>query len=199
MIHDSWINLTLYLAVAYGCGSIPFGVVWTKVLNKGDPRKVGSGNIGATNVYRLAGAKVSALVYLCDFLKSAIPLYYAPKAYQMPMGLACILGHVFPIFLKFKGGKGVATACGVMAVTMPIPLAWAALVWGCILKLTGYMSLASLSGLLCALVLTGLFFDLSHSVYMILITAVIMYAHRENIARLIQGTESRLDKRPPQG
>jgi glycerol-3-phosphate acyltransferase PlsY len=184
----------LCLVTAYICGSIPFGILWTRWLNKGDPRTVGSGNIGTTNVYRLAGIKVSALVYFSDFLKSALPLYFAPEEYRLPMGVACIFGHIFPIFLNFKGGKGVAPACGVMAITMPIHFMGTALIWGCILKTTGYMSLASLSGMLGALVLTALFFDHYATISMTLITALIFYAHRENISRLIRGTEHRLKK-----
>jgi glycerol-3-phosphate acyltransferase PlsY len=191
---DSFLTLCVYLVVAYGCGSIPFGVLWTRWLKKGDPRTVGSGNIGTTNVYRLAGIKVSALVYLSDFLKSALPLYCAPQEYQLPMGVACIVGHIFPIFLKFKGGKGVAPACGVMAITMPINFIGAALIWGAIFKTTGYMSLACLCGMLGAFVLTALFFDLSATVAMALIMALIVYAHRENIIRLMRGTESSLKK-----
>lgn len=193
---ESCLTLCFYLLVAYICGSIPFGILWTRWLKKGDPRTVGSGNIGTTNVYRLAGIKVSALVYLSDFLKSALPLYFSPQAYQLPMGVACIVGHIFPIFLKFKGGKGVAPACGVMALTMPIHFIGAALIWGCVLKTTGYMSLASLSGMLGAFVLTALFFDRSSTVAMALITALIFYAHRENIFRLMRGTESSLKKHP---
>jgi glycerol-3-phosphate acyltransferase PlsY len=190
------LTLCFYLLVAYMCGSIPFGILWTRWLKKGDPRTVGSGNIGTTNVYRLAGIKVSALVYVSDFLKSALPLCFSPQEYQLPMGVACIAGHIFPIFLKFKGGKGVAPACGVMTITMPIHFIGAALIWGCVLKTTGYMSLASLSGMLGAFVLTALFFDHSSTVAMALITALIFYAHRGNISRLIRGTESSLKKHP---
>jgi glycerol-3-phosphate acyltransferase PlsY len=193
---ESCLTLCFYLVVAYICGSIPFGILWTRWLKKGDPRRVGSGNIGTTNVYRLAGIKVSALVYVSDFLKSALPLYFSPTEYQLPMGVACILGHIFPIFLKFKGGKGVAPACGVMALTMPINFMGAALIWGCLLKTTGYMSLASLSGMLGAFVLTVLFFDYSAVVSMALITTLIVYAHRENISRLMGGTEPSLKKDP---
>lgn len=196
MVMYSWIEPTLYIIIAYGCGSIPFGIIWTRLLKKGDPRTVGSGNIGTTNVYRLAGLKVSALVYLSDFLKSMLPLYFAPKEYQFPMGVACIVGHIFPIFLKFKGGKGVAPACGIMALTMPINFIGVALIWGVVLKTTGYMSLASLSGMLGALLLTALFFN-SATVSMALITGLIFYAHRENIVRLLKGTENNLKKRPP--
>ena len=195
---ESFLSLCIKLVVAYMCGSIPFGILWTRWLKKGDPRTVGSGNIGTTNVYRLAGIKVSALVYLSDFLKSALPLYFSPQEYQLPMGVACIVGHIFPIFLKFKGGKGVAPACGVMAITMPVHFMVAAVIWGAILKTTGYMSLASLCGILGAFILTALFFDHSATVAMALITALIFYAHRENIARLMRGTESSLKKPPVQ-
>lgn len=195
---ESFLSLCIKLVAAYMCGSIPFGILWTRWLKKGDPRTVGSGNIGTTNVYRLAGIKVSALVYLSDFLKSALPLYFSPQEYQLPMGVACIVGHIFPIFLKFKGGKGVAPACGVMAIVMPVHFMVAALIWGAILKTTGYMSLASLCGILGAFILTALFFDHSATVAMALITALIFYAHRENIARLMRGTESSLKKPPVQ-
>ena len=180
----------LCLTAGYLCGSIPFGLVWAKIFKKGDPRTMGSGNIGATNVYRLAGFKVAALVYISDFLKSALPVLLVPDQCKIPTGVACVIGHIFSIFLKFKGGKGVATACGVLGALMPFHFLAAIAVWWLCLKITGYVSLASLVGVLCAWILTVWFSDFQHTVGMTLIGALILYTHRSNVMRLIQGNEN---------
>jgi glycerol-3-phosphate acyltransferase PlsY len=192
-MHD-WLIQALSLIGGYLCGSIPFGLVWSKARNKGDPRTIGSGNIGATNIYRMAGFKMAALVYLSDFLKSAIPVLCVPEQYKIATGLACVVGHIFSIFLGFKGGKGVATACGVMAVIMPINFLIAGVIWWLCFKITGYVSLASLVGLLCNMILTLWFFDARYIWGMGAISTLIIYAHHSNIMRLIKGNENKMNK-----
>ena len=99
------IKSALWLVLGYGCGSIPFGLWIPFLLNKGDPRTMGSGSTGATNVYRLAGLHAAFLVYLCDALKGAIPTWMAPSALRVPVALSCVLGHIFSAFLKGKGAR----------------------------------------------------------------------------------------------
>jgi glycerol-3-phosphate acyltransferase PlsY len=193
-MHD-WLLLALGCMMGYLSGSIPFGLVWSKIFKKGDPRNIGSGNIGATNVYRMAGLKMAALVYLSDFLKGAIPVFFAPEDWKIPMGIACILGHIFSIFLKFKGGKGVATACGVIGVLMPINFLISMVIWWVCLKITGYVSLASLVALLGNMILSLWFFDAPHMWGMGIISGLIIYSHRSNIVRLIKGQENTVDKK----
>jgi len=192
-----WPSLIAYISMGYVLGSIPFGLIWTKVFKKGDPRLVGSCNIGATNVYRMAGFKIAALVYVSDFLKSALPVLFVPTEYKIPTGIACIVGHIFSLFLKFKGGKGVAAACGVMVVVMPIAFGASLALWYLIFKTTGYVSLASLVGVFSALIFSAVFFDAQHIMGMGLISALIVYSHRSNISRLLQGKESAITPNKP--
>ncbi len=179
-----------WILLGYFSGSIPFAIIWPKIFNKGDPRTVGSGNPGATNVMRLAGVKFGILVYICDFLKSAIPVFLAPPSCKMMTGLACVFGHMFSIFLKFKGGKGVATACGVLAAIAPMYFVVAVIVFMTCLKITGYVSLGSLLGMFSAWAFSLFFSDFHEIIAMAAMFFLILYAHRENITRLIQGKES---------
>lgn len=192
---EYWIWTITWGTLGYLLGSLPFGLIWSKILKKGDPRTMGSGNIGATNVYRLAGLKVAALVYLSDFLKGALPVFFAPQGYKMPTGIACVLGHIFSIFLKLQGGKGVATACGVVALLFPLHFFVAMAVWWVCLKISGYVSLASLVGIFSILWMTFFFSSTQDTLGMAIISALIVYTHRSNILRLIQGKENSLGRR----
>ena len=184
-----------WFVLGYFSGSIPFAIIWPKLFKKGDPRTMGSGNPGATNVVRLAGMKFGLLVYCSDFLKSAIPVLLAPPSCQMITGVACVMGHMFSIFLKFKGGKGVATACGVLAAVAKMYFGASLVVWLIVVKITGYVSLGSLLGMATAFVLSLWGYDWNEKVGMAVMTLLIFYAHRENIRRLIQGTESSIQSK----
>jgi glycerol-3-phosphate acyltransferase PlsY len=182
----------------YLLGSVPTGILLTRFFSKVDPRKVGSKNIGATNIFRTAGKILGILTLMGDVLKGMIPIGIAIRwdlsdPWIAIAGLSAFLGHIFPIFLGFKGGKGVATAVGVYIMISPIAvliefLLFAGLVWK-----WRYISLGSIS---CATTIPILiaFFRTDSQAYFILsviIAALILYRHQSNISRLLQGTESK--------
>ena len=185
---------SLLIAGAYVLGSVPFGLLFARVFCGIDPRTAGSGNVGATNVARLCGTPLGVLTLVCDALKGCLPVAFAlhlglSVTTASVVALAAILGHRYPVFLKFRGGKAVATTVGVF-----IPLAFIQLIIAgaaCILIIwrTGFVSagsltLAALLPLLCAL--WGKWDVLPLA---LLICALIFYTHRENIARLRRGEE----------
>ncbi|MGQ9647749.1 MAG: glycerol-3-phosphate 1-O-acyltransferase PlsY [Thermodesulfobacteriota bacterium] len=189
----------IFLALfGYLLGSVPTGLLLTTFFSKVDPRKTGSKNIGATNIFRTAGKSLGILTLVGDGLKGMIPMGIGvrlgiPDGWLAVAGLSALLGHIFPIFLGFRGGKGVATALGVYLVISPIAvllefLLFAGLVWK-----WRYISLGSIS---CATTIPVLiaFLRSDSQAYFILsvvIAALILYRHQENIARLLQGTENK--------
>jgi glycerol-3-phosphate acyltransferase PlsY len=215
MMTPARLLIALMIPAAYLLGSIPFGLVvglWRGI----DPRKAGSGNIGATNVGRLLGGRYFALVFLLDMLKGMIPMLIAavvlrnhvPSATDyllwLGVGLAAILGHMFSIFLGFKGGKGVATSAGVMLGMFPYftyPGLAAIGAFIVLFMLTRYVSVGSMGA--------AIFFPVAYLaigrtlgwdilgaqlpllVFAVLVAVLIVYKHRGNIARLMAGTENR--------
>ena len=175
--------------IGYFFGSLSFGTWIPRLMGKGDPRTVGSGNTGATNVYRLAGIKSAVLVLIGDFLKSFLPVILLSGKQALLAGFAAVLGHVFPWMLKFRGGKGVATACGVMMALMPKLTLVALIVWVAVWRVTGYASVASLSACCFHLVLAFIFCSTPYCLLSLAITALIFYTHRHNLKRLWEGTE----------
>jgi glycerol-3-phosphate acyltransferase PlsY len=186
------------VVVAYFCGSVPFGLLIARRFAGVDVREAGSGNIRATNVARVVGKKLGAVVLLLDALKGAAPVLAARLLIDGPwwhaaIALVAVLGHVFPVWLKFKGGKGVATAAGVLAVLLP----WSALagfaVWGVVMLV---MRVSSVGSLLGAAVAVGLAMALGAPVeYQALagmLVLVIVWTHRENVKRLIKGKENKV-------
>ncbi|MCG7503826.1 glycerol-3-phosphate 1-O-acyltransferase PlsY [Mesorhizobium retamae] len=181
--------------VGYLCGSIPFGLLLTRAAGLGDVRSIGSGNIGATNVLRTGNKGLAAATLVLDALKGTIPALifasYGAEAGAMA-GVGAFIGHIFPVWLGFKGGKGVATYLGVL-----IGLAWQvalifAAVWLAMAVLFRYSSLAAL--VTCVVVPIALFF-LGHAQYALafaLMSVLIFYKHRANIERLRAGTEGRI-------
>jgi len=182
----------------YLLGSIPFGLVFTKLFSKVDPRKMGSQNIGATNIFRTAGKTLGILTLIADVLKGVAPIWMAnqwnlPDHWIAIAGLSPFLGHIFPIFLGFKGGKGVATALGVYVVISPLAvliefLLFSALVWRWRFISLGSICTATTMPILIA------FFRSDSRAYFILsvfIAALILYRHQSNISRLLQGTENK--------
>lgn len=187
----------LLIIFAYLIGSIPVGVILGKL--KGiDPRKTGSGNIGATNVMRAAGKKLGIITLLLDAAKGFLPIV-AAKAfgagdYVIAMvGLVVFLGHVFPVFLKFRGGKGVATALGVYLALRPMVILAAFVVFVVVFAIWRYVSLASMIAAM--VVPIGLYLVGAPGAFIvmaILITLVVILRHKDNISRLIKRTESKL-------
>ncbi|HEX4105703.1 MAG TPA: glycerol-3-phosphate 1-O-acyltransferase PlsY [Rhizomicrobium sp.] len=186
------------LAIGYLLGSIPFGLVFAFASGAGDVRKIGSGNIGATNVLRTGKKWAAAATLLCDGLKGAIAVLlvraYLPPGCEIFATLAAVLGHIYPIWLKFKGGKGVATFIGVTAalywpVGLLVAASWllAALVW----------RVSSLSALIAIALSPAYFYVLGRHDYApaaALLAVLIFYTHRENIRRLITGAEPRIGR-----
>jgi glycerol-3-phosphate acyltransferase PlsY len=182
----------------YLLGSVPTGVLLTKLFSKADPRKVGSKNIGATNIFRTAGKTLGILTLVGDVLKGMIPIGIAmqldlPDPWIAAAGLSPFLGHIFPIFLGFRGGKGVATALGVYLPISPIAVLIEFFVFAGIVWRWRYISLGSIA---CATTIPILiaFFRSDSQAYFILsvmIAALILYRHQSNISRLLQGTENK--------
>lgn len=188
--------LAALVALAYLLGSIPTGLLLGKAYGI-DVRKEGSGNIGATNLYRTVGRKVGAMTLTGDCLKGLIPVL-AVKCSSLPpdfaawVGLAAFCGHVFSLFLKFKGGKGVATALGVFLALAPMAVAIAIAVFAAIMSSWRYVSLGSIAAAAIMPVAVALRGGNRALVTVTLIIAVIVILrHHENIRRLIAGTENR--------
>lgn len=182
----------LAILAGYLAGSIPFGLLLARAAGLGDIRKIGSGNIGATNVLRTGNKSIAALTLLCDVLKSLVPVFVARwllgDAAAMLTGLAAMIGHIFPLWLGFKGGKGVATAAGVL-FALSWPLAVAALaVWIIVFAASRISSLSALCASLAA-VIAYLWLGLPQVWFVLLLAMLVFFTHRANIARLLMGTE----------
>ena len=184
----------LWIALAYVLGSVPWGLVIAKTFCRIDPRESGSRNTGATNVARLCGFGWGVATLACDVCKGAVPVWLAFRINPSPVfvsvvGLACVLGHVFSCFMKFKGGKAVATSIGVF-----LPLAFWQLLAACalcclVIWRSGFVSLGSLTlvaALAVAVAVTGQWVWLPLA---LCVCAVVVWKHKENIARLRAGTE----------
>lgn len=185
----------LAIAVGYLAGSVPFGLLITKLGGAGDVRSIGSGNIGATNVLRTGRKGLAFLTLLFDALKGFVPVFifaqYSIEAMALA-GFAAFLGHCYPVWLKFTGGKGIATFVGIALAFSPILLAVFAVFWLCIAFVTRYSSLAALCATLATCIAAWLITPLPVFVACCLMTALTFWRHRENIARLRKGTEGRI-------
>ncbi len=194
------------IPVAYLFGAVPFGLLLGRLCGV-DVRKAGSGNIGATNVWRTCGAKAGLPAFLLDVLKGLLPALVgraiAPDwpALHVLAGMAALLGHSCSIFLGGGGGKGVSTSLGFLAALGPLPAAIGLALWAVLFKLTGYVSVGSLAGITVAAVvatLSGL--PLSYKLAFWAGTAVIWIRHRANIGRLMRGEELRFGRKAvPEG
>jgi acyl phosphate:glycerol-3-phosphate acyltransferase len=184
------------LAAAYLLGSIPTGLLLGKIRGV-DVRKEGSGNIGATNLYRTVGRSVGAMTLAGDCLKGAIPVllvkhYSLPVEYAAWVGLAAFCGHVFSVFLMFKGGKGVATALGVFLVLSPLAVVFALAMFVGLMLVWRYVSLGSVMAA-AVMPLAVAFLDGDRTIFLVtlIISAVVIVKHHGNIKRLLAGTENR--------
>lgn len=192
---------TLYWILAalagYLCGSFSSAIIICKLMGLPDPRTQGSGNPGATNVMRVAGKKAAALTLAGDLLKGLIPvliiklLWKDSEAAWLAAGLGAFLGHMFPLFFQFKGGKGVATAIGVLlAWNLPVALICIA-IWVTVFAFTRVSSLSALIAAFCAPWISFALIDNKQLPIMILVmVAILIYRHKENIRRLKSGEES---------
>ncbi len=191
------ITIILLLLFAYFLGSIPTGVVLARAFAGTDPRKGGSGNIGATNVYRTAGKKLGVLTLCGDIIKGLLPVIAAKGALDSSFWIAAValtafVGHLFPVFLNFRGGKGIATGLGVFLALSPVPALLAFLTFAAVVYRWRFISLGSL----CATAAFPFFLAWldPHRIYIpfaVAIGVLIFYRHRENISRLLAGKESK--------
>ncbi len=191
--------LALAAIIGYLLGSIPFGLLLTRAAGLGDVRQIGSGNIGATNVLRTGNKKLAAATLLCDALKgtAAVLIANALWGYEASLvaGFFAFLGHLFPVWLGFKGGKGVATYIGVLLGAVPLMMLAFAAIWLITAFVTKY---SSLSALVAMLVIPIVLWILGPEKTALLVTALSIiswYMHRENIKRLLAGTESKIGKK----
>ncbi len=186
------------LAFGYLCGSIPFGLILTRAAGLGDVRKIGSGNIGATNVLRTGNKKLAAGTLLLDALKGTVPVLIAWRwgpNLAVLAALGAFLGHLFPVWLGFKGGKGVATLIGVLiGLKLTAALAFAGL-WLAVAFATRYSSLAALVASLATPVALWLMGEGQMAQLAVLLAALLWWKHRENIGRLLAGTEGRIGQK----
>ena len=203
----------LGLVLAYVVGSIPAAYIAGKVTRGIDLRQHGSGNLGATNVYRVLGAKVAVLVLLFDAAKGAAPVALFPKLidgsapdspaatlWAIAFGIAAIIGHVRPVFLLWKGGgKGVATAAGVFGALAPVAMGVTVVAWLAVLIVSGYMSLASLAGATVLPIVIVLLYGVRSPLFVVsvLVAAFVFWNHRSNIGRLRRGEEPRFGRKVP--
>lgn len=186
----------LLLFLAYMLGAIPFGLLLGRAFAEVDIREFGSGNIGATNVNRVLGRKLGAATLLCDFLKGILPALVARILLEdiylaTWVGFAAVIGHCFPIYLQFKGGKGVATAFGALAAIVPVSAGVALISWLLAVRIS---SISAVGALVACGVLPIVTFILSRDFYLSLMVAamslLIVVRHRENIRQLTKGTSS---------
>ena len=191
-------SLAALVLLGYLAGSIPFGVLLTRWVRGVDVRQGGSGNIGATNVTRVAGKKLGALVLLLDALKGSaavgLALWLMPEAprVHVGVGLAAFLGHVYPVWLRLHGGKGVATALGVLLVLVPLAALAAALVYAGLVAAWRVSSVGSLAGGVTAVVCAALTARAPEYAWLsALLFLLILWTHRGNIQRLWRRTERR--------
>ena len=189
------------LLLGYLLGSIPFGIVLTRLTGGVDPRGIGSGNIGATNVLRTGNKKLAAATLAGDMLKGTVAVLLAGVLFgsrnaALVAALGAFLGHVFPVWLRFKGGKGVATYLGVLiGLNVLVALAFAG-IWLLTAKLSRYSSLSALvASLLVPLIFWLAAGDLPAAGLMALLTLLLWFMHRENIARLLAGREGRIGQK----
>lgn len=188
---------------AYFLGSIPFGLLLTRAFGRGDVRKVGSGNIGATNVARAAGLLAGVFTLAFDIAKGAGAVLLAEKlsndsaTWMMIAAFAVLLGHCFPVWLKFRGGKGVATAAGIFLVLSPLACLTAVVLFILVLIFWRYVSLGSVSAAAAMPLLIYFLWAPRHAPTLVItigtlaVSLLIIYKHRGNLRRLVEGTEPR--------
>lgn len=189
------INMLWALLAGYLLGSIPFGLLLTRAAGLGDVRSIGSGNIGATNVLRTGKKGLAAATLLLDLAKGFLPVFLAARWFpgaEAWVALGAVVGHCFPVWLKFKGGKGVATTAGVcFGLAWPIGLAYA-LVWIGMVALTRISSLGGMIAAVAAPVTAYMLQRTDLFPFLVVIAALIVWLHRANIGRLANGTEPKL-------
>lgn len=193
------LKIIIYLLLSYLCGAIPFGYIIAKVFKHVDVRTIGSGNVGATNVYRTISKPLGVLTLILDILKGFVPVYCTmllnPDSSWLIISVAfiTIIGHIFTVFLNFNGGKGVATGCGVFLALNPLAILICVLVFVLFLVLFRYVSLASI---MAAVTLPISLYFLNSIpeivIFASIISVLVVVRHMSNIKRLLNGTENKI-------
>lgn len=184
------------IIISYLLGSIPMGLLLTKLSGKGDLRKVGSGNIGATNVMRVGGLRMAGLVWLLDMAKAIaavfIGKYVAGDAFGAWCGFVAIVGHCYPVWLKFHGGKGISSLFGVLLAVSPMSFVVCGLEWLLVALSSGISSLGA-TIVFCLIPVLGFAISINVGFAFLAIGLLCMWRHRGNIVRLISGSESKIE------
>jgi len=189
------INLIIVTVYSYFLGSIPFGFILTKIFLKQDIRETGSGNIGATNVLRTGNKFLAILTLVLDFLKGYVTIIVTLKYFNdliLLSALICLLGHIFSIWLKFKGGKGVATYLGILLALSVNYFLIFIIVWVSILLIFKYSSLSSILATFGIFIYEYFFLENNILSFLFISFIIILYAHRSNILKLINKTETKV-------
>ena len=188
-------DLIIVFSYAYLMGSIPFGLIITNLFLKKNIRKIGSGNIGATNVLRTGNKSLAALTLFFDTLKGYLSIYITVNFYNDLIyfaGLICFVGHIFSIWLKFKGGKGIATYLGIIsAISLNFSLIFG-LIWITVLFIYKYSSLSSITSTLTIFIYSLFLNDFNLSIYFFILFVTVLYTHRDNLFRLREGIEKKI-------
>lgn len=191
-----WWPLALAFLAGYLAGSIPTGLLVTKIAKAGDLRAIGSGSIGATNVLRTGRRGLALATLAFDVLKGALPVLLAYRWFGPDLavlaGLGAVVGHCFPVWLGFRGGKGVATAAGVLLALTPLVLLITLALFAGVVWLTRYVSLGSIVAAICAPLLAWAFSQHQAADLYLLIALIIIAKHHGNIRRLMTGSENKL-------
>lgn len=186
----------LFAAIAYLLGSIPSGLVVGKLGYQIDIREHGSGNLGGTNAFRVLGIKAGSIVTIVDILKGTaatlIPLFFDVEVYQLFIGLFAVLGHTYPIFAKFKGGKAVATSGGIILGVSPLLFIIMVLTFLITLYISKYVSLASMLTGVISIIVSLILWDIGLIIVITSLTIFVFYRHKDNIKRIKNKTEPKI-------
>jgi acyl phosphate:glycerol-3-phosphate acyltransferase len=195
----------LLVLAAYLIGAFPTSFVIARLVRGLDLREHGSGNLGATNAFRILGWRAATPIFIIDIAKGFVPAFYFPRVdgreaafWALVYGAAAIIGHVFSIYVRFKGGKGVATGAGVFLALSPVAVLVGLGIWTLLVALTGYVSLASIAAAAALPVLVAVTGAAREVLLLsVLLSVFVIYAHRANIRRLLRGEEHRFGRRAP--
>ncbi|WP_201831867.1 glycerol-3-phosphate 1-O-acyltransferase PlsY [Microvirga zambiensis] len=192
------LHMLAALVFGYLLGSIPFGLIFTRMAGLGDVRKIGSGNIGATNVLRTGRKGLAAATLVADALKGTIPVLIAGlwgPQFAIVAGLGAFLGHLFPVWLGFKGGKGVATFIGVLIGLEPLAALICCVIWLAVAFAFKYSSLSSLVASAATPIVLWLLGEPGMAGLAIILAALLWWKHSQNISRLLAGTEGKIGQK----
>ena len=184
------------IVIAYFLGSVPMGLLLTRFMGKGDLRKVGSGNIGATNVMRVGGLRMAAITWILDMLKAIAAVFVGVaiggEIFGAWCGFVAIVGHCYPVWLNFHGGKGISSLFGVLLAVSPLSFIICGIEWLIVALSSGHSSLGAVVAF-CVMSVLGFFMGWQIGLPFLAIALLCLWRHRENIKRLFNGTESKIE------